>query len=127
MAATPPLPTTAHVGSARANVTIGEGADRVTVTIAATQHHVRVAAAAATPEMANALQRGAGELREQLRQHGLNLSELSAGTQGDSSSQPRPEQERQAPESRPSTPAAKAASEPETTTRAPRAGVRVVA
>jgi hypothetical protein len=99
----------------------------VTVTIAASQHHVRVAAAAASPELANALHRGADELRDALGKHGLTLSELSANTQQqEAPARERPDAERGTRNQPGRAPAPAATSEPETP-RPARPGVRVLA
>ncbi|HWE31229.1 MAG TPA: hypothetical protein VHB97_24650 [Polyangia bacterium] len=73
-----------HSTSARASITVGEGADRIALTIAASAHHVRVQAAAASDAMASQLSNNAGSLRDALAGHGLTLAELNTGSAGDS-------------------------------------------
>jgi hypothetical protein len=87
-----------HSGSARASITVGEGDDRVALHISTNGGHVRVTAAAASQQLANEMNRDAGDLRESLRQHGLDLAELHAGTSTDTQSQSQsPPQQQQQP------------------------------
>ena len=72
----PAAPAAMH---ARAAITVGDGADRVALTIVASGRHVRVDASAPTA-LAAAMQTSGDELRDALRHHGLTLSELTAGT-----------------------------------------------
>src|SRR5262249_34293597 len=76
-----PLPERGHIGTQHAEVTIGDGDDRLSLRITATQNQIRVQAVAATAEMANAMHRGGDELREALARHGLELSDWNAQEQ----------------------------------------------
>jgi Flagellar hook-length control protein FliK len=72
----------AHFGRTSASITVGEGADQISLKITADSQDVKVHAVVATAETAQQLQRGAGELAQELARHGLNLSGLSADASG---------------------------------------------
>ncbi len=114
--------TRGHIGANSAEITVGEGADRVTLRIAATHHTVRVEALAASPEMQSALKGDQSQLRDQLARHGLDL-DFHSGASPHSQSQDRaPSHPTGAPTKQSTTPTPA----PTATTTAS-AGVRVVA
>jgi hypothetical protein len=82
-------PERGHIGTAKAEVVIGEGADKLSVRISAAGNQVRVEAAAASAGMALMIQRSSEELRAALSRHGLELRELgSDATDSDGHSGP---------------------------------------
>jgi hypothetical protein len=108
-----------HTGSARASITVGEGDDRVALQIAAHGAHVRVTASTASQQLANELNRDAGELREALRQHGLSLTEMHAGSSNDTPSQPQSQPQPRDPEGAPGSGPPRASTSPSTTATQP--------
>lgn len=77
------VPERGHIGSAKAEVVIGEGQDKLAVRITAMGNQVRVEAAAASAGLAFAIQRSSEELRAALSRHGLELSELSGAAEAE--------------------------------------------
>ncbi len=63
-------------GTARADLVVGDGDERVRLSILASEHHVRVSAHAAGEEMAQAMRAGTDELRDALRRQGLDLTRV---------------------------------------------------
>jgi hypothetical protein len=74
-----PLP---RLTPTRTELTVGEGSDRVTLTVttAHTQVHLRATAA---PDLARAMHASATDLRDALRKHGLDLGSMSASSEHD--------------------------------------------
>jgi hypothetical protein len=81
---------TGRVGARRAAITIGEGDERVTLAVDAAAGRVTVEATAHSPGVARALAEYRGELRDALRDLGLELGGFSASTGG---GQPSPQRE----------------------------------
>ena len=75
-----------HIGSTEAEIIIGEGKDQVAVRITAAGNQVRVEATSVSAGLAEALARGAGELRAALSRHGLELSQLAQGPEDNTAS-----------------------------------------
>jgi hypothetical protein len=106
-----PVDPAATPGQHRADLTIGDGDQRIVVSILASEHQVRVHARTATGDDTAAMRAGADELRGALRKHGLELAYLNAETKGggtttergpqrDTQENRQPSQERRATESR---------------------------
>jgi hypothetical protein len=71
-----------HIGAQRAELVVGEGAERVTLVVSASHGGIHLRAHAVSETMRAALAHGAGELNEALGKHGLHLAELSTETSG---------------------------------------------
>jgi len=83
------------LGSKRAEISMGEGAEHITLKIYASGAHVRVTAVLAAPEILNQLQGSLEQLTEALAQHGLELDEFSSGPPRDEPGHAQPDDSRE--------------------------------
>ena len=66
-----------HLGARRAEIVVGEGAEKIALQVTATAAGVRVRARTSSSEAASALVAGSGDLDKALRTHGLSLKEMA--------------------------------------------------
>lgn len=110
------------MGTGRARVVIGEGNDRVALTVLVRNGTVNIDASVADVGMAQSLERGTAELSEALAKHGLSLGSMETGdSKGETFGQP--EQPTGHPPGIPAEPVLEPGSQPQRLQR----GVRVVA
>ncbi len=64
----------------QAKVVVGEGPERVELHVSADRHRVQVEAHVADEQTASDFRNGSAELRQALRQHGLELTDLATGS-----------------------------------------------
>jgi hypothetical protein len=84
---TEPTDPAAQPGHHRADLTVGDGDQKIVVSVMASEHQVRVHARAVTVDETAALRAGVDELRGSLKKQGLELAYLGAETMGGRASQ----------------------------------------
>lgn len=109
-----------QLGHDRARVVVGEGDQRVEISVEARHGHIRVEMAAATPELAQSLRGHTQDLQAALSERGLSLGSFSASADGRQPQAHAPTEDADEP----SAPASSTTSTPEPT---PRRGVRAIA
>ncbi|MCC7381308.1 MAG: hypothetical protein IT384_05735 [Deltaproteobacteria bacterium] len=109
-----------HLGPERARLVLGEGADRVLVTVQSTPAQVNLRLRAGSLDVAEALVREQDTLREALSSHGLELASFEAGADRQHRSSDRELDEEDGP-------SARGTGEPRPSASTPAAGVRVIA
>jgi hypothetical protein len=85
----PDAPPSEAPAPAHARLVVGEGADRLALSISAHDGTVSIRAHATQPELASAFVAGAAELRDSLRRQGLELGDVSARGQTGAAGDPQ--------------------------------------
>lgn len=109
-----------HLGPERARLVLGEGAERVLVTVQSTTAQVSLRLSAGSVDVAEALVREQDTLREALLSHGLELASFEAGANRQHRSSDRERGEEDGSSTR-------SPNERRPSTSTPAAGVRVIA
>ena len=76
--------------SNRTEVVLGEGPDRLALTVSTEGQTVHVAAQSASASMVHALNQTSGELKQSLQQSGMELGDFSASHEGEQQQEGRP-------------------------------------
>lgn len=76
-----PTPVTGHIHAGKANLVVGEGAERVTLRISAESHRVKVEATVPS-DLATSFREHKAELDASLKRHGLDLAGFSTNQDG---------------------------------------------